>query len=492
MSHNKVDAGPIKIESGKVIGGNTGKNNSIRVYKGIPYAAPPVGALRWKPPAPVIPWDGIRPAVEYGPAAMQNPSPFGGVMEDVWRSEDCLYLNIWTPATSSEENLPVMVWIHGGGFTLGSGSSPDYIGTPLAEKGVVLVTLNYRIHVFGAFAHPLLTKESTHHASGNYGLMDQMAALQWVRKNIRYFGGNPDRVTVFGESAGSRSVSLLTASPEAKDLFHGGICQSGALRDVSQPLEDREKEGLRIAKILGAKTLDELRALSYEVLSGAGAFNANPMVDGWIIPEDPRALYRQGKQHDIPLIIGTNKDEMTLLQRVLPQEKRTLKEFKQMIIKRYRENAPVVYAMYKPETEADLPEAMNRHATDCEMILQARRQVRWMENKQEKSYLYHFTRIPPTKAGEKLGAHHGGEIPYIFGRIGPKWGSVSGIDNKLSHAFMTYWTQFAKTGDPNGGELPLWPAYTTENDTHMNFGEEIKPDRNLRKAYLDVLEPLVE
>jgi para-nitrobenzyl esterase len=320
MIHNKVDGGIIEIESGKITGSTTGTNNSITVYKGIPYAAPPVGNLRWRPPEPALPWSGIRPALEYGPAALQNPSNFGGVKENEWRSEDCLYLNIWTPAGSSEENLPVMVWIHGGGFTIGAGSSPEYIGTPLAEKGVVLVTINYRIHLFGAFGHPLLTKESGHHASGNYCLMDQIAALKWVQQNIRYFGGNPDRVTIFGESAGSRSVTLLTASPEAKGLFHGGICQSGAVRDVSQTLIDREKEGLKIAQAIGAKTLDDLRAASFESLLATGVFNANPMVDGWIIPEDPRVIYSQGRQNDIPLIIGTNKDEMTLVQMTIPKE----------------------------------------------------------------------------------------------------------------------------------------------------------------------------
>ncbi|MBU4054129.1 MAG: carboxylesterase family protein [Proteobacteria bacterium] len=492
MINNKVDGGLIQIESGKITGASTGTNNSISVYKGIPYAAPPVGNLRWCPPEPAIPWEGIRSASEYGPAAMQNPSNFGGVKDNDWRSEDCLYLNIWTPAASSEENLPVMVWIHGGGFTMGAGSSPDYIGTPLAEKGVVLVTINYRINFFGAFCHPWLTREAKNHASGNYCLMDQIAALQWVQRNIRLFGGNPDRVTVFGESAGSRSVALLTASPLAKGLFHGGVCQSGALRDVSQPLEEREKEGLKTAQILGAKSLDDLRAASYESLLSTGALNANPMVDGWVIPEDPRTIYSQGRQHDIPLIIGTNKDEMTLLQMTIPKEKRTMDGFKQMIWKRYGENAPAIYAMYKPETEEGVAEAMNRYATDCEMILPARRQARWMEKMTANSYLYHFTRIPPTKAGEFLGSHHGGEIPYIFGRIGPKWGNVSGIDNKLSHAFMIYWTHFAKFGDPNGGELPQWPVYTEENDIHMNFGDEIKPDNNLRKDYLDSLEPFVD
>ena len=489
--HNRIDGGPLQIASGKITGDITGKDNTISVYKGIPYAVPPVGNLRWRTPQPVTPWDGIRPALAYGPAALQQPSPLGGVKEHIWRSEDCLYLNIWTPATASDENLPVMVWIHGGGFGIGAGSSPEYIGTPLAEKGVVLVTINYRINFLGSFGHPLLTEESEHNASGNYGLMDQIAALKWVRDNIGRFGGNPDNVTIFGESAGSRSVTLLTASPLAKGLFHRGICQSGAVRDVSQSLEDREKEGMQLADKLGAKTLDALRALTYDQMVAAGPFNANPMVDGWIIPEDPADIYRQGKQNDVSLIIGTNKDEMTLFQMVNPTAKNTVDTFRQWISKRYGDQADTIYELYKPNSDEDVPESMNRHATDCEMILPARRQVQWMEQMTSGSYLYHFTRIPPTKTGEMLGAHHGGEIPYIFNRIGPKWGQATEIDMALSQAFMTYWTQFAKTGNPNVEGLPEWPTYAQETDIHMEFGTEIKTGQHLRKKFLDKLESLV-
>ena len=488
--HNRIDGGTLHIASGKITGDVTGKGNAISVYKGIPYAAPPVGGLRWRPPQPAVPWDGIRPAIAYGPAALQQPSPFGGVKEKIWRSEDCLYLNVWTPAASSEENLPVMVWIHGGGFGIGAGSSPDYIGTPLAEKRVVLVTINYRINFFGAFGHPLLTEESEHKASGNYCLMDQIAALKWVRENIQQFGGNPNNVTIFGESAGSRSVTLLTASPLAKGLFHKGICQSGAVRDVSQSLEDREKEGLRLAEKLGAKTLADLRALTYDQMAAAGPFNSNPMVDGWIIPEAPENIYGHGKQNDVPLIIGTNKDEMTLFLLVNPTAKNTVDTFRQLLKDRYGSNADSVFDLYHPASDADVPDAMNRHATDVEMILPARKQAQWMAAKTSDTYLYHFTRIPPTKTGELLGAHHGGEIPYIFDRIGPKWGQATDIDTALSHAFITYWTQFAKTGSPNIEGLPEWSPYTKENDNYMELGDVITTGKHLRKEFLDKLESL--
>ena len=486
--HQKIDGKTIEISSGRITGNTTGNDNTISVYKGIPYAAPPVGALRWRPPQPVIPWDGIRPATAYGPAAPQQPNPFGGVKEPVWRSEDCLYLNVWTPATSSEERLAVMVWIHGGGFGIGAGSSPDYVGTPLAEMGVVVVSINYRLNVFGSFGHPLLTRESEHHASGNYCLMDQIAALKWVQANIARFGGNPGKVTLFGESAGSRSVTLLTASPLAKGLFSAGICQSGAVRDVSQPLAAREKEGLALTEKLGAKTLEDLRTLTYDQMVATGPFNANPIVDGWVIPDDPATIYSSRRQQHVPLIIGTNRDEMTLFQMVNPPAKNTVEGFRALVKKRHGAAGEAVFSLYHPASDDQVPEAMNRYATDYEMVLPARRQARWMAAMGADCFLYHFTRVPPTKGGQMMGAHHGAEIPYIFDRIGPKWGEAEAADRDISHALMTYWTRFAKTGNPNADGLPQWPAYTLENDAHMEFGLEIKASQNLRKEFLDMLD----
>ncbi|MEE9435769.1 MAG: carboxylesterase family protein [Candidatus Adiutricales bacterium] len=498
MSSSEINGGPIRMDSGVIRGSTTGQDDSISVYKGIPYAAPPVGELRWRPPAPVEPWKGIRPATEFGPAAPQGFSNFGGINEKVWQSEDCLFLNVWTPAKSPDERLPVMVWIHGGGFAIGSGSNPGYTGANLCEKGVVIVTINYRLNIFGAFAHPLLTKESGHNASGNYGLMDQVAALKWVQRNIRSFGGNPDRVTIFGESAGSRSVTLLVASPLSEGLFHGGICQSGATRDVSQSLEDREKEGIRTAEAVGARTLDELRSRTFSDFDAflafnsnpVGAFNSNPMVDGRVIPDDPRSIYAEGKQHRVSLIIGSNADEGTL--GLGNTRIKTTEDFKSFIGHRYNENADEVHSLYAPDTDESVYEALNRHQTDRNMTLHARKQVRWMEKAGAKSYLYHFTRVPPTKVGQRLGSHHGAEIAYIFGNFGPGGDELTEIDRKLSWAMMTYWTQFAASGDPNYNRLPNWPAYRTENDAYLELGDDIKAGENLHKARLDVLDRLVK
>ncbi|MBW2324819.1 MAG: carboxylesterase family protein, partial [Deltaproteobacteria bacterium] len=486
MNSPLTSQGPVRIDSGLIKGAATGTDKSISVYKGIPYSAPPIGEMRWRPPESVTPWKGVRSATEYGPSAPQAISSFGGITERTWQSEDCLYLNIWTPAAEPDEKLPVMVWLHGGAFSIGSGSNPQYAGMNLARKGVVLVTINYRLNYFGPFAHPLLTGESEHHASGNYGLMDQVAALRWVQRNICRFGGDPDCVTIFGESAGSRSVTLLMVSPLAEGLFHRGICQSGATRDVSQSREEREEACRKLAEKVGAETLQDLRAKTWDEFASAGPFNTNPLVDGWVIPGDPRDLYAQGKQHDVPLIIGSNLDEATLF--ILESPIKTVEDYKRFINRRYKENADRVLGLYPVKNDGDVHEALNRHATDAMFTLHARKQARWMEKAAAKTYLYHFTRIPPTSGGEHLRAHHGAEIAYAFGNMGPGWGDAAEVDRALSDAMMTYWTQFAATGDPNADGLPDWPAYETETDQYLELGEEIKAGSNLRKKELDVLD----
>jgi para-nitrobenzyl esterase len=490
--------GPIQTEAGLVRGATAGREDRISVYKGIPFAAPPVGKLRWRPPAPVESWTGIRPATEFGPAAVQGYSNFGGVSDKVWQSEDCLYLNVWTPAASPDERLPVMVWVHGGGFAIGSGSNPGYAGEKLVERGVVLVTINYRLNLFGAFAHPWLTRESERQASGNYGLMDQIEALKWVQKNIAAFGGDPSRVTIFGESAGSRSVTLLMVSPLSKGLFHGGICQSGAARDVSQSLEDREKEGMALVEKLVAKTLDELRAKTVSDFLAVvdlrsnplRAFNSNPMIDGWVVPEDPRKFYAMGRQHPVPLIVGLNEDEGTLM--LVGTRIKTADDFKGFIRHRYGENADKVLEVYGPASEGEVAEALHRHQTDSAMTLPARRQARWMEKAGLKSRLYFFTRVPPTAAGQRLRAHHGAEIAYVFGMLGPEWGRATDVDRKLSNVMMTYWTRFAATGDPNAEGMPAWPEYRSANDAYLELGDEIKAGEHWRQTALRVLDPLVD
>lgn len=324
---------PVRVEQGQLAGAN-GSSADMRVYRGIPFAAPPVGDLRWKAPQPAAKWQGVRQATEFSNACWQTQYPAAAAIYQAKLpplSEDCLYLNIWTPAKSAKDRLPVMVWIHGGGFTRGFAGTRSYDGEVLARKGAVIVTINYRLGIFGFFAHPVLSAESGHHASGNYALLDQIAALQWVQKNIAAFGGDPTRVTIFGESAGSWAVNALMASPLAEGLFHRAIGESGGSFSPMKTLAEAEKEGEKLTASLAplpaaaAKTeaadkpesqsiLKALRAkLAEELLKASDAETVRPMVDGWVLPEDVATIFAQGKQNDVPLIIGYNADEGTAL-----------------------------------------------------------------------------------------------------------------------------------------------------------------------------------
>lgn len=491
-------AEPRAVTGGLVRGCTAPENPDIAVYRGIPYAAPPVGPLRWRPPQPVVPWSGVRAATEFPPSA---PQPDGGVIAlfgtrpRAPMDEDCLYLNLWTPARDPGERRPVMVWIHGGGFRVGAGDNPMYNGVKLAEAGVVLVSFNYRLNVFGMLAHPALSAESDKGASGNYGLMDQVAALRWVRDNIASFGGDPDNVTIFGESAGSRSVAMLAAAPQARGLFHRGICQSGALRDVSATLTDRKAQGLAIAEKLGCESADALREQPWEALHGAVAFDSNPFVDGAFMPEDPQALYARGDIAPVPLIMGTNADEATMFDIPVRARFDTAAKYEALLRESFGDRADAVLAAYPAATDADAYGAMMALRTDQRMTLPARTQARWLRAAGIPAYLYRFSRVPPWKGGEKMGAYHGAEIPYIFGggvrlgRFEPD-ANISDTDRALSDALMGYWTNFAATGDPNGGGLPDWPAYETESAGFMELGNTVQAGAKLQHDRLDILEGL--
>lgn len=485
--------GPVSIDSGLVSGVAAGTNGLVSAYKGIPYASPPIGELRWRPPAPAEPWEGVRAATEFGPAAPQRLSPASplGATE---LSEDCLYLNVWTPADTAEERLPVMVWIHGGGFRVGSGSKPALEGTRLAEAGVVVVTFNYRLNVFGSFAHPLLTKESGHGSSGNYGLMDQIAALEWVRRNIAVFGGDPDRVTIFGQSAGGRSVSVLMVSPLSKGLFHRAIGQSGSLCQSTGGLKSGERQGERIAAALGCDNepdpLAALRLKTYAQLVGVGELDSNPIVDGWVVPDSPEILYGQGKQHDVPMIVGSTADEASGMISV-----RTIRQYDGFVRERFGKAADQILASYPVRTDDNVRYAINRLGTNSGILLHARNQVRWMKNVSSNAYFYHFTRVPPCALGRARGAYHCAEIPYVFGNMelgffGDRM-RLEDCDRRLSDAMMGYWTQFAKTGNPNRYDLPEWPAYDGRSGQYLELSAEIKERTGLRKNELDDLERIM-
>ena len=472
--------GPVQLDSGLISGTASQFSEDISVFKGIPFAQPPVGELRWKPPVPVKPWKGVRPAISFGAAARQMPMPVGGgINEDIWQDEDCLYLNVWTPAKSKDETLPVMVWIHGGGFSIGSNSMSTYNMARIAKKGVVAVSINYRLNFFGQFAHPWLTEESEHKASGNYSLMDQILALKWVQNNIGQFGGDPGNVTVFGESAGSRSTTLLVVSPLAKGLFHKGICQSGAVRGVSNPREAREKQGMEVAEKLGVKSLKELRALPWEAFAKTGRFDSNPIIDGWVIPKDPAILYKEGKINKVPLIIGINADEAMGF--MVRSKIDNMDKYTAYVERTYGDDAQKIIDLYSDIAKKDVKDAVNHINTDSTMLMPALKQARDLEKNQTPSYFYFFTKIPPTTMGKIAKAHHGAEIPYVMGDPGNRWEHPDQSDHDLSEAMMTYWTQFAAAGDPNAKGLPQWPVYDSKTDAYLELGTEIKDGTDLRK-----------
>lgn len=452
---------PVQLDAG-LISGINGASPEVRVFKGIPYATPPSGKLRWRAPQPVQHWSGIRAADQFGAICMQpvrGPRP--GAVEPKM-SEDCLFLNVWTAAKSARDRRPVMVWIHPGGYTTGSGSAPGFDGEALAKKGVVLVTINYRLGVFGFFSHPELTKESDRHASGNYAFMDQVAALEWVQRNIAGFGGDPHRVTVFGDSAGSASIANLMGSPEAKGLFQRAIGESGAWMGLSigktRTLAEAEEAGVKLAASLHAQTLDELRAVPAEELLKAGR-GGGPVIDGWFLPRDVAATFAEGKQNDVPLLAGSNQDEGTFFLRPT-----TAAQFMERSRKRFGDQADAFLKLYpaSSDEEANASQlAAFRDELGFVMRIWARAQTKTGHSK---AFLYYFTHQPPPPAGATArggfgsGATHGAESQYVFGNLLPPRAWTS-LDHQVSDMLSSYWVNFATNGDPNGKGLAKWPAF---------------------------------
>ncbi len=471
----------VKTESGS-ISGVAGTNPAVHIYKGIPYAAPPVGDLRWKAPKAPAKWDGVKKADKFGTACLQLPYPDNSPYHEAPEvfGEDCLYLNVWTAAKSMKEHRPVMVWIHGGALTRGSGATPVYNGEHLAEKGVVLVTINYRLGIFGYFAHPDLTKESDRNASGNYGFLDQVAALEWVQHNIAAFGGNPKDVTVFGESAGSWSVNVLTASPLCKGLFARAIGESGAEFGALQTLAAAEQAGERVAKSAGADSIAALRAKSADDVMKLRA-GAGPVVDGYFLPKDVRAIYAEGKQNDVPLLIGSNNDEGTAF--AAPNVR--AEGFKNTAKSRFGDLADAYLKIYPAATDAEAAKSSAEAMRDQTFGWQMRTWAR-LQNQTGKSkvYLYYFSKVPPGEFGAKLGAYHASEIAYVFDNVN----GATAVDKKLEDEMSSYWVNFATTGDPNGKALPKWPAFSAKAEQAMRLGETVEPIPAPHKEALDFLD----
>ena len=494
---------PVRVEQG-LLAGTSGSSADVRVYRGIPFAAPPVGDLRWKAPQPAPKWQGLRQAAEFSNACWQTQYPAAAAIYQAKLpplSEDCLYLNIWTAAKSPKDKLPVMVWIHGGGFTRGYGGSRAYDGEALARKGAVIVTINYRLGIFGFFAHPALSAESGHHASGNYALLDQIAALQWVQKNIAAFGGDPARVTIFGESAGSWAVNVLMASPLAKGLFQRAIGESGGSFSPMKTLAEAESEGAALAVSLtltlaaGAKAeardkssaqsiLKTLRAEpAEELLKASEAETVRPMVDGWVLPQDIATIFAQGKQNDVPLIVGYNADEGTTLAPQAANLKATM--FTAGVYQRYGSQADAMLKIYPAASDeqavSSFYSAYRDQVFGWEMRTWARTATK---TGHQPAYLYYFSRRPPGPQSARLRAFHAAEIAYVFGTfVWPfPWEDA---DKKLSDAMTSYWVNFAASGNPNGGSLVKWPAYNAKDDQALEFGDQIAVRSEVNKAGLD-------
>ena len=477
------DMQTIKVEQGILQGKLI---NNLAVFKGVPFAKPPIGELRWKVPQSVEKWQGVKQAFEYAPAPIQAGNPASGI------SEDCLYLNIWTPAKSSNDKVPVLVWIYGGGFSFGASSDPVFDGRYLANKGVVLVTIAYRVGQLGFLAHPELSAESTNHVSGNYGLLDQIEALKWIKHNIAAFGGDPNKVTIFGESAGGISVSMLAASPLTKGLFHGAISQSGGSfgpsRKISFPgenmtlLSQAEAEGVGYVKQHGASSIAELRKMKAEnfIPAGWSLPGGWPIVDGFVITDDQYQLYEQGKFNDVPVLVGYNSDEGASF--VWNNDPKLFVEGVNTRFGPYAQSLFDAYPMGNNQISRMARNLVRDAAFGWHTWSWAKLQA---IQGQSPAYLYFFDQHPEHSKGSpkfNYGSPHGQEVAYVFQNLDSNNPEVSQADLQLSDAISSYWTNFAKFGNPNGKALLNWPKFEQESEKVMYFQQKPKigavPDKN--------------
>jgi para-nitrobenzyl esterase len=473
----------VTVKTGILEGTHFGSGSNEVAFLGVPYAAPPVGDLRWKPPQQAGPWTGVRKATEFGAACPQLPASW---FPHIGWNEDCLYLNVWTAQLSANAKLPVIVYFHGGSNTAGY-SQMTPLGPALSRVGVVVVSANYRLGPIGFFAHPALTAESEHHSSGNYGLLDQMEALKWVRENISNFGGDPGRVTVMGQSSGAVDICLLMASPMAAGLFQRAIMESGDCQgtlneDIRTPITYNsisgtgEQTGERLANDLGVAdgpgALRKLRSIPADELLKAWSqdrkVHFDAIVDGWVVPEQPARIFTTGKQARVSVLVGSNADEATVFGHGGPK---TVDEYKKYLFEDTGEYADQEFKAYPAMSDADVAQQYLQLQSDS-FAYGAYSIARVMTRARQKAYLYYFTYAETGKRAH-LGAYHGQELQFLSDSFPADW-EHSQEEKRLGEAIRTYWTQFAKTGNPNVAGVPKWPAYDARGDQHLELGRQIK------------------
>jgi len=505
---------PTAAVAGGVVRGALSDHGAV--FKGIPFAAPPVGDLRWHPPQPVKAWRGVREATRYSAACMQNPIGTGTFLAPLARrygvgyktvnweiSEDCLYLNIWTPAWPPKQPRAVMVWLHGGSNRIGTGNETAYDGAELVRHDVVLVTVNYRLGALGFFAHPELSAESPHHASGNYGLLDQIAALRWVHENIAAFGGDPARVTVFGESAGAIDAGMLLCSPLAAGLFQRVIIESGPVVGIAytHTLQQAERFGQSVAQIAlpgrQAPTVKQLREVpAAQVLAAAaqaGRQEPNPefVLDGWVLPRSPQAVFATGAQQPAGMMIGNNGREASAFRGAASVPLAAGQGPNKTLRTCYGNMAPVALALYAIDARLGRVAAADQWLSEALVICPSAAMAALNTAAGRPAFVYQFRRSIPGKGQDDLGSFHGLEIPFVFGTFHStvwNWLSFGEQDKALGEIMRSYWANFAKTGDPNAGGLPRWQVFNPKTEDYMEFSADghAAPGRHVRPTLCDL------
>lgn len=493
----------VKVDSGS-LEGTLNSDSTVRIFKGVPFAAPPVGDLRWQPPQPALAWTGVRKADEFGMHCVQG-KVFGDINPpDKGMSEDCLTLTVWAPAKAASKHLPVYVWFYGGGFAAGAGNEPRYDGESFAKKGIVVVNVNYRLGIFGFFAHPALTAESPHKASGNYGLLDQVAGLEWVKKNIAAFGGDPHRVTIGGESAGSLSVSALMASPLSQGLFQQAVGESGAFFGAvggrgSNSLAESEKVGVKFADSIGAKSLADLRAKSTDDLLAAATKTANgfgfwPNVDGYFLPQEVQEIFAAGKQSQVPLLAGWNADEVRMMV-MMAKVKPTAKTFPDQLRLQFKDRGDDALKVYGASTDEEAVRSAGDLASDNFIVFGTWKWLEMQTKTGKPVYRFEFDKTVPIPEAMKgmagglksLGSAHASELEYVFNTLQSKKADWQPDDQKTADAMNAYWANFIKTGNPTGPGLAPWPSYTKTHEVmHLDTVSKALPEAHRdRYVFLD-------